>query len=203
MEISDNLDEQPRIGVYVCHCGLNIAQTVDCQKVTESVSADDGVVVSSDISYACSEPGQQQIKDDILEHGLDRIVIASCSPRLHEPTFRQMLKETGLNPYLLEMANLREQCSWVHMNEPDAATEKAIDLVKMAISRSRLLQSLKEEILPLTKRSLVIGGGVAGIQAALDLADNGFDVVLVERAPSIGGAMAQLDKTFPTMDCSI
>jgi len=203
MEISDNLDEQPRIGVYVCHCGLNIAQTVDCQKVTESVSADDGVVVSSDISYACSEPGQQQIKDDILEHGLDRIVIASCSPRLHEPTFRQMLKETGLNPYLLEMANLREQCSWVHMNEPDAATEKAIDLVKMAISRSRLLQPLKEETLPLTKRTLVIGGGVAGIQAALDLADNGFDVVLVERAPSIGGAMAQLDKTFPTMDCSI
>ena len=203
MEISDNLDEQPRIGVYVCHCGLNIAQTVDCRKVTESVSADDGVVVSSDISYACSEPGQQQIKDDILEHGLDRIVIASCSPRLHEPTFRQMLKETGLNPYLLEMANLREQCSWVHMNEPDAATEKAIDLVKMAISRSRLLQALKEEILPLTKRTLVIGGGVAGIQAALDLADNGFDVVLVERAPSIGGAMAQLDKTFPTMDCSI
>ena len=203
MKAAENSNRTPRIGVYVCHCGLNIAQTVDCQKVIESVSGDDGVAVSNDIGYACSEPGQQQIKDDILEHGLDRIVIASCSPRLHEPTFRQMLKETGINPYLLEMANLREQCSWVHMNEPDAATEKAIDLVKMAISRSRLLQPLKEETLPLTRRSLVIGGGVAGIQAALDLADNGYDVVLVEKAPSIGGTMAQLDKTFPTMDCSI
>ncbi len=203
MKTVENPTQKPRIGVYVCHCGLNIAQTVDCQRVTAAVSGDDGVVISSDIGYACSEPGQQQIKDDILEHDLDRIVIASCSPRLHEPTFRQMLKETGLNPYLLEMANLREQCSWVHMNEPHAATEKAVDLVKMAISRSRLLQPLTEETLPLTRRSLVIGGGVAGIQAALDLADNGFDVVLVERAPSIGGTMAQLDKTFPTMDCSI
>jgi len=203
MKTPDNLEEQPRIGVYVCHCGLNIAQTVDCQKVMESASEEVGVVVSSDIGYACSEPGQHKIKDDILEHGLDRIVIASCSPRLHEPTFRQMLKEAGLNPYLLEMANLREQCSWVHMNEPDAATEKAIDLVKMAISRSRLLRPLKEETLSLTKKTLIIGGGVAGIQAALDMADNGFDVVLVEKAPSIGGTMAQLDKTFPTMDCSI
>jgi len=203
MKTPNNPEEEPRIGVYVCHCGLNIAQTVDCRKVMESVSEDDGVVVSSDIGYACSEPGQHKIKDDILEYGLDRIVIASCSPRLHEPTFRQMLKEAGLNPYLLEMANLREQCSWVHMNEPDAATEKALDLVRMAISRSRLLKPLQEETLPLTKRTLVIGGGVAGIQAALDLADNGFDVVLVEKTPSIGGTMAQLDKTFPTMDCSI
>ncbi len=203
MKASDSQEEQPRIGVYVCHCGLNIAQTVDCEKVTEAVSGDDGVVVSSDIGYACSEPGQQQIKEDIYEHGLDRIVIASCSPRLHEPTFRQMLKEAGLNPYLLEMANLREQCSWVHMNEPEAATEKAIDLIKMAISRARFLESLKEETLPLTKKTLIIGGGVAGIQAALDLADNGFDVVMVEKSPSIGGTMAKLDKTFPTMDCSI
>jgi len=130
-------------------------------------------------------------------------VVASCSPRLHEPTFRQMLQTAGLNPYLMEMANLREQCSWVHMDEPDAATVKAIDLVKMAVSRVRLLQPLKEEILPLTKRTLVIGGGIAGIQAALDLADNDFDVVLVEKRPSVGGIMAQLDKTFPTMDCSI
>ena len=128
MKNPDNREALPNIGVYVCHCGLNIAQTVDCQKVTETAAEYDGVVVSKDISYACSEPGQQQIKDDILEHGLDRIVIASCSPRLHEPTFRQMLKETGLNPYVLEMANLREQCSWVHMNEPIAATEKAINL---------------------------------------------------------------------------
>jgi heterodisulfide reductase subunit A-like polyferredoxin len=196
-------DKEPRIGVYVCHCGLNIAQTVDCQKVAEQISRIDDVIVSKDIGYACSEPGQQQIKDDIVEHGLDRVVVASCSPRLHEPTFRIMLQSVGLNPYLLEMANLREQCSWVHMNEPDEATIKATDLVKMAVYRARLLRPLKEESLPLTKRTLVIGGGVAGIQAALDLADNGFEVVLVEKNPSIGGTMAHLDKTFPTMDCSI
>jgi heterodisulfide reductase subunit A len=200
---SESIETEPRIGVYVCHCGLNIARTVDCQKVAEKASQLDGVVVSKNIGYACSEPGQQQIKDDIHEHGLGRIVVASCSPRLHEPTFRQMMQSAGLNPYLLEMANLREQCSWVHMNDGDAATEKAMDLVKMAVSRVRFLAALKEERLPLTKRSLVIGGGVAGIQTALDLADNGFDVVLVEKKPSIGGVMAQLDKTFPTMDCSI
>ena len=200
---SHNTEDQPRIGVYVCHCGLNIAKTVDCRKVAESAALLDNVVISRDIDYACSEPGQQQIKDDILENNLGRIVVGSCSPRLHEPTFRQMLKEAGLNPYLLEMANLREQCSWVHMNEPGPATEKAIDLVKMAVSRANFLQALEEETLSLTKRALVIGGGVSGIQAALDLADSGFDVVLVEKKPSIGGTMAQLDKTFPTMDCSI
>jgi len=171
--------------------------------VAESAALLDNVTVSRDLSYTCSEQGQQQIKDDIIEHGLDRVVVASCSPRLHEPTFRQMLKEAGLNPFLLEMANLREQCSWVHMNEPAAATRKAIDLVKMAVFRVRLLRPLKEKTIPLTKRTLVIGGGVAGIQTALDLANAGFEVVLVEKKPSIGGTMAQLDKTFPTMDCSI
>ncbi len=200
---SESIEAQPRIGVYVCHCGLNIARIVDCEKVAELASYLDDVVVSKNITYACSEPGQQEIVDDITDQGLDRVVVASCSPRLHEPTFRQMLKKAGLNPYLLEMANLREQCSWVHMKEKDAATEKAIDLVKMAVSRARLLYPLIEEILPLTKRTLVIGGGIAGIQASLDLADNGYDVVLVEKRPSIGGTMAQLDKTFPTMDCSI
>jgi len=139
----ENMEGHRRIGVYVCHCGL-----VDCPKVAETAAGLDDVVVSKDIGYACSEPGQQQIKDDIIEHGLDRVVVASCSPRLHEPTFRQMLQTAGLNPYLMEMANLREQCSWVHMDEPDAATVKAIDLVKMAVSRVRLLQPLKEEILP-------------------------------------------------------
>ena len=198
-----NVDEKARIGVYVSQCGLNIAQPVDCRRVAETASLLDDVTISKDIGYACSEPGQQQIKDDILEHGLDRVVVASCSPRLHEPTFRQMLQSAGINPYLLEMANLREQCSWVHMNEPEAATNKAEDLVKMAVSRIRLLHPLKEDTLPLIKRTLVIGGGVAGIQAALDLADNGYDVVLVEKRPTIGGVMAQLDKTFPTMDCSI
>ncbi len=204
--IIQNLEEaeaRPRIGVYVCHCGLNIAKTVDCERVAESASLFDDVVVSKDIGYACSEPGQQQIKNDIQEHGLDRVVMASCSPRLHEPTFRQMIQSAGLNPYLLEMANLREQCSWVHMNEPELATQKAADLVKMAISRVRRLYPLEEETLPLTQRALVIGGGVAGIQTSLDLADSGYDVVLVEKRPTVGGTMAKLDKTFPTMDCSI
>jgi heterodisulfide reductase subunit A-like polyferredoxin len=200
-----SIDTKPqmRIGVYVCHCGSNIAQTVNCPKVSETASGLEDVVISKHIAYACSEPGQQEIRDDIHEHGLERIVVASCSPRLHEPTFRQMMQSAGLNPYLLEMANLREQCSWVHLNEPDAATQKAEDLVNMAVSRARLLQPLEEEKLPLTKRTLVIGGGIAGIQTSLDLADNGYEVVLVEKNASIGGTMAQIDKTFPTMDCSI
>ena len=168
--------EDARIGVYVCHCGLNIAQTVNCREVALYASNLDDVTVSKDLIYVCSEQGQQQIKDDILENGLNRIVIASCSPRLHELTFRQMLKDAGLNPYLLEMANLREQCSWVHMNEPDAATEKAIDLVKMSIARARLIWPLEEETIPVTKRTLVIVGGVAGIQTAMDLANVGISV---------------------------
>jgi heterodisulfide reductase subunit A-like polyferredoxin len=159
--------------------------------------------MAKDIAYACSEPGQMEIREDIREHDLDRIVVGSCSPRLHEITFRRMMQQAGLNPYLLEMANLREQCSWVHMKEPAAATLKAEDLIKMSISRVRLLYPLYEETIPLTKRTLVIGAGVAGIQAALDLADSGYEVVMVEKSPSIGGTMAQLDKTFPTMDCSI
>ncbi len=193
----------PRIGVYVCHCGLNIAQSVDCGKVAQSVSTTNDVVVSKDIVYACSEPGQQSIQNDIVQNQLDRVVIASCSPRLHEPTFKNMVQSVGLNPYMMEMANLREQCSWVHMNDMDNATQKAETLVQMAISRVKHLEPLVEETLPLTKKTLVIGGGIAGIQAALDLADSGYDVTLVEKSPSIGGMMAQLDKTFPTMDCSI
>lgn len=192
-----------RIGVYVCHCGLNIAQTVDCDGIAEAIGKTPEVAVSKGIGYACSEPGQREIREDIETHGLNRIVVGSCSPRLHEPTFRQMLVTAGLNPYLLEMANLREQCSWVHMKQPDDATAKAYDLVKMAVARARKLLPLDEPKLPMTQRALVIGGGVAGIQSALDLADNGFDVVMVEKEPSIGGIMAQLDKTFPTMDCSI
>lgn len=195
--------DRPRIGVYVCRCGLNIAQTVDCEQVARNVKSIDGVIVAKEITYACSEPGQMEIKEDIREQGLDRVVVASCSPRLHEPTFRRMMLQADLNPYLLEMANLREQCSWVHMQAPAEATAKAEDLVRMSVARVGLLKPLVEETIPLTKRTLVIGGGVAGIQAALDLADNGYEVVLVERNPSIGGIMAQLDKTFPTMDCSI
>jgi len=195
--------EDLRIGVYVCHCGLNIAQTVDCDGVAAAAADLPDVSVAKGIGYACSEPGQREIREDIEKNGLNRIVVASCSPRLHEPTFRQMLQEAGLNPYLLEMANLREQCSWVHMHDPGAATDKAGDLVKMAVARVRQLAPLTEPKLPMTQRALVIGGGVAGIQSALDLADNGYDVVLVEKQASIGGVMAQLDKTFPTMDCSI
>ena len=196
-------EQEPRIGVYVCHCGLNIAQTVDCRKVADDVAGAEGVVVSKDIVYACSEPGKQQIKQDILDNGLDRVVIASCSPRLHEATFKKMIDSVGLNPYMLDMANLREQCSWVHMGDRAGATCKAETLVNMSISRVRQLEPLFEETLPLTARALVIGGGIAGIQAALDLADTGYDVTLVEKSPSVGGVMAQLDKTFPTMDCSI
>lgn len=198
-----NQTQEPRIGVYVCHCGLNIAQSVDCHRVAENVENQEGVVISKDIVYACSENGQQQIKQDIIDNGLDRVVIASCSPRLHEPTFKKMIDSVGLNPYMLDMANLREQCSWVHMNDKEGATLKAETLVNMAVSRVRALEPLYEETLPLTPKSLVIGAGVAGIQAALDLADSGYDVTLVEKSPSVGGIMAQLDKTFPTMDCSI
>lgn len=195
--------ETPRIGVYVCHCGLNIAGTVDCEKVASESGKMGNVVHARNIQYACSEPGQHAIMKDIAELGLDRIVIASCSPRLHEPTFKKMLEAAGLNPYLLEMANLREQCSWVHLHEPGAATDKALDLVRMAAARAARLEPLESRKIPLSKRTLVIGGGIAGIQAALDLADNGYEVVLVEKSPSIGGNMARLDKTFPTMDCSI
>ncbi len=196
-------DEEIRIGVYVCHCGLNIADAVDCAAVSAWANGLEGVKISRDYSYLCSDPGQQLIKDDIKEQRLNRIVVASCSPRLHEPTFRQMCVEAGLNPYLLEMANIREQCSWVHPHQKETATEKTKDLVKMAVSRARCLRPLEELEVPVTRKSLVIGGGVAGIQAALDLADNGFQVYLVEKRASIGGIMAQLDKTFPTMDCSI
>ena len=197
------VDEEIRIGVFVCDCGLNIAGSVDTEEVRKYAEKLPGVVAAMRNRYTCSDPGQQEIRNDIVENDLDRIVVASCSPRLHEPTFRKMMQEAGLNPYMLEMANLREQCSWVHMNTPEEATEKAFDLVKMAVARVKRLAPLYEETLPLTKRTLVIGGGVAGIQTALDLADNGYEVLLVEKRPSIGGIMAQLDKTFPTMDCSI
>ena len=200
---TDPTNDQPRIGVYVCRCGLNIAQTVDCGRVAETAAGLNDVLIAKEIAYACSEPGQAEIVEDIRENNLNRIVVASCSPRLHEPTFRAMMKKAGLNPFLLEMANLREQCSWVHMKQPAEATEKAEDLVRMAVARVGRLWSLTEEVLPMTKRTLVIGGGVAGIQTALDLADNGYEVFLVEKGPTIGGMMAQLDKTFPTMDCSI
>ncbi len=195
--------KDPRIGVFVCHCGLNIGGTVDVDKVAEYAASLPGVVFSAANLYTCSQPGQEEIKKAIVEQGLNRVVVASCSPRLHEPTFRKACAEAGLNPYLFEMANIREHCSWVHLHDPEAATMKAMDLVGMAVARARLLEPQKEITVPVTKSALVIGGGVAGIQASLDLADSGFKVYLVERSASIGGHMAQIDKTFPTMDCSI
>jgi heterodisulfide reductase subunit A2 len=195
--------DKTRIGVYVCHCGSNIGATVDCAAVAAYASELPGVAYACDQGYTCSEPGQAQIKKDIREHGLNRIVVASCSPRLHEPTFRKCVSEAGVNPYLMEMANIREQCSWVHSLDPAAATEKAKDLVRSAVARAALLAARTELSVPMLRSTLVIGGGVAGIQAALDLADAGYQVVLVEKKPSIGGIMAQLDKTYPTMDCSI
>lgn len=192
-----------RIGVYVCHCGKNIGGTVRCEEVAEYARELPGVVHAVDSLYTCSEPGQEQIKNDIRELKLNRVVVASCTPRLHEPTFRSACDSAGLNPYLLEMANIREHCSWVHLHDKDAATEKAKDLVAMAVGRAACLAPQFELTVPVLRKAMVIGGGVAGIQAALDMADAGYKVYLVERSGSIGGRMAQIDKTFPTMDCSI
>ncbi len=197
------MPEDLRIGVFVCECGHNIAGTVDCEAVRANASALPDVVIAQRNRYTCSDPGQQQIKQAIAAHNLNRIVVASCTPRLHEPTFRKCLAQAGLNPYLLDMANIREQCSWVHQGDPVGATRKAMDMVTMAVARARFLKSQKEIEVPVSHAALVIGGGIAGIQAALDLADAGHQVYLVEKQPSIGGRMAQLDKTFPTMDCSI
>lgn len=196
-------DNGIRIGAFICDCGLNIAGSVDTQAVTDYAETLPGVVVAVRNKYTCADPGQNEIKNAIREHKLDRVVVASCSPRMHEPTFRACLEETGLNPYLLEMANLREHCSWVHVHDKKMATDKAKDLVKSSVARAMFLEPQEELVLPVTKRALVVGGGIAGIQAALDLADGGHEVVLVEKEPSIGGLMAQLDKTYPTMDCSI
>ncbi len=195
--------QEIRVGVYICHCGLNIAGSVDCEEVAEFAATLPNVVLAKDNRYTCSDQGQELIKSDIREQMLNRVVVASCSPRLHELTFRKACEEAGLNKYLFEMANIREQCSWVHLHDREAATEKAKDLVKMAVAKAVLLQPAEEIEVPVTKKALIIGGGVAGIEAALDLANTGYRVHLVEKEPSIGGTMAQIDKTFPTMDCSI
>ena len=195
--------EEPRIGVYVCHCGINIGGVVDVVAVKDYAATLPNVVVAEEYKYFCSDPGQEKIQKDIKEKGLNRVVVAACSPRLHEPTFRRCVKEAGLNPFLFEFANLREHDSWVHMDEPEAATEKAKDLTRMAIAKARLLEALEAETVSVTNTAMVIGGGVAGIQSALDLADMGFKTYLVEKNPTIGGRMAQLDKTFPTLDCSM
>ncbi|MCL1891650.1 MAG: CoB--CoM heterodisulfide reductase iron-sulfur subunit A family protein [Coriobacteriia bacterium] len=190
-----------RIGVFVCHCGSNIAGTIDVEQLAQAAREFPHVVHTDDYKYICSDTGQQSIKDAIAEHKLDRIVIASCSPRMHELTFRKMLESTDVNPYMLEVANIREQCSWVHKDK-DVGTKKAIDLVKMAAAKVDHDAPLFTTAIPINKRALVIGGGIAGMQAALDIADAGYPVTLVEKEPSLGGKMVMLDKTFPTLDCS-
>jgi len=190
-----------RIGVFVCHCGINIAQTVDVEALSEYTSHLNGVVVAKHYKYMCSDVGATLIKNTIKEFKLDGVVIASCSPRMHEQTFRRVANDGGVNPYRVEISNIREQCSWAHSNK-EQATEKAKYLVRSAVSKALTLEPLKPSTLKVIPEALVIGGGIAGIQTSLDLANDGFKVHLVEREPSIGGHMAQLDKTFPTLDCS-
>jgi heterodisulfide reductase subunit A len=191
--------ETIRTGVYICHCGVNIAATVDVKAVAEFAERLPSVVIARDYQYMCSDPGQELIKSDIKDLGLNRVVVASCSPRMHEPTFRNACADAGLNPYCFEMANIREQCAWVHSK---GATEKAKALVASAVAKAALLEPLERKKVSVVPRALVIGGGVTGIYAALEIADKGFETYLVEKDPSIGGHMAQLDKTFPTLDCS-
>ena len=190
-----------KIGVFVCHCGTNIAATVDVQKVAQTLKNEPGVVFSTDYQYMCSESGQDIIKNAIADYKLTGVVICSCSPRMHEATFRRAAEKAGLNPYMVEIANIREQCSWIH-KEMQTATEKAVILGRAAIAKVHLNAPLTAGESPVTKRALVIGGGIAGIQTALDIADAGFDVDIVEKKPTIGGKMAQIDKTFPTLDCA-
>lgn len=190
-----------RIGVFVCWCGSNIAGTVDVKAVAAALRNEPGVVFSTDYQYMCSQAGQNLIKDAIAEQKLTGIVICSCSPRMHEATFRKTAASAGINPYMVEIANVREQCSWVHKDMP-TGTAKAIILGKAAVAKVNLNAPLTPGESPVTKRALVIGGGIAGIQTALDIADAGFPVDIVETKPTIGGKMAQLDKTFPTLDCA-
>ncbi|MEE9617660.1 MAG: FAD-dependent oxidoreductase [Anaerolineae bacterium] len=193
--------EQPKIGVYICECGINIAATVNVREVVAFASRLPNVTVARQNKYMCSEPGQNMIKDDIREFGLNRVVVASCTPRMHEPTFQTAIAEVGLNPYCFAMANIREQCSWV-TRDVAQATAKAKRLVSSAVARVAYQEPLDERVEPVTQAALVVGGGIAGIQTALTVAEGGYPVYLVEREPSIGGHMAQLDKTFPTLDCS-
>lgn len=193
--------EEPRIGVYVCECGVNIAATVDVDDVVEMMADLPGVVIARKHKYMCSEPGQNTIQEDIGEHDLNRVVVASCTPRMHEPTFQRALQGAGLNPYFFEMANIREHVSWV-VKDKEKATEKAKRVTRSAVARVAHHRALEAQQAPVTEAALVVGGGIAGIQAALSIADSGYHVYLVEKEPSIGGRMAQLDKTFPTLDCS-
>jgi heterodisulfide reductase subunit A2 len=190
-----------RIGVYVCHCGTNISKMVDVVQIAKEKGTHADVVVAREYKFMCSEPGQQMIIDDIKEHKLDRVIVAACSPLMHEPTFRAAVERGGLNRYLFEMVNIREQVSWV-TTEYDAATRKASALINGAIARVKFQEPLEMRRISITKRVMIVGGGIAGIEAALQVADAGYEVILVEKEESIGGHMAKFDKTFPTLDCA-
>jgi len=190
-----------RIGVFICHCGTNISQTVDVEQVADYAKGLGDVVISRTYKYMCSDPGQEIIRQSIGEYNLNGVVVAACSPLMHEGTFRKVCEEAGLNPYLCQIANIREHCSWVHSNRKEA-TEKAKRLVRAAVKRVWYHEPLEEREVPVRPETLVVGGGIAGIEASLRIADSGKKVYLVEKEPSIGGHMAKFDKTFPTLDCA-
>lgn len=201
-EIKVTGKEKPRIGVYVCHCGINIAGVVDVEELAEYAKTLPDVVLAKDYKFMCSDNGQALIKEDLEKGLINRVVVAACSPRMHEPTFRMVCKEAGLNQFLFEQANIREHATWVNMKDPEGAYEIAKDHIRMAVAKARKLVPLEVQKVNVEPSALVIGAGIAGMNTALDLADEGYQVYLVERTPTIGGHMAQLDKTFPTMDCS-
>ncbi|MBY8985344.1 MAG: hydrogenase iron-sulfur subunit [Candidatus Lokiarchaeota archaeon] len=192
----------PNIGVFLCKCGKNIGDTVDIDQLAEEIEKMPSVKLVQVNTYTCSDPGQVEIETAIKEQGIEKVVVAACSPRLHGPTWKKLLSRNGINPSLVEVANIREQCSWVHLSEKEEATQKAREIIEMAIAKAELLEAIDDIVVPIKQRVLIIGGGIAGIQAALDLADH-YEVILVDKAPTIGGKMALIDKTFPTMDCSI
>ena len=200
--VDETKSQKPRIGVYICHCGTNIAGSIDIKELQEYARTIPNVVLADEYQYMCSTPGQKKIEDAIKEHNLTGIVVAACSPRLHEPTFRTAPKEGGLNQFKFEMENIREQNSWVHMHDREGATSKAKDAIRMAAAKASLLEDLYPKSVPVEHAAMVVGAGVGGIQAALDLASSGIKTYLIEKAPTIGGRMSQLDKTFPTLDCS-
>ena len=201
--VADTQEEQPRVGVFVCDCGLNIAGSLDMNQLVEHAKTLPNVVCVMENRYTCADPGQNEIKHAIAEHNLNRVVVAACSPKMHEPTFRNCVQDAGLNPFLFEQANIREMCSWCHSGHKAEATEKAQEIIEMSVARAQLLSPLTRFEVPVTNKCMVIGGGIAGINAALNTANMGYKVYLVEKDESIGGHMAQLDKTFPTLDCSI
>ncbi|MBR1369209.1 disulfide reductase [Methanocalculus chunghsingensis] len=200
--VDEAKSQKPRVGVYICHCGTNIAGSIDIKELEEFSKGIPNVVRVDEYQYMCSTPGQKKIEEDIKEYNLTGVVVAACSPRLHEPTFRTASKEGGLNPFRFEMANIREQNSWVHMHDRQGATDKAKDALKMAVAKASLLEDLYPKSVPVEHTAMVVGAGVGGIQAALDLASSGIKTYLIEKSPTIGGRMSQLDKTFPTLDCS-